>query len=125
MLSKLYQKNVKISNPFCSIVDKKTQIIQKKTKADYAIHFNDVATLLAVLLLPQLSLQIKNKQKKLRACRSLKAYLARQYVLLSWQHKLSFTTTVISYSRFSRSAEVVRSLADRDAISFLCTGMKN
>ena len=38
---------------------------KNKTKTDYVIHFSNEATLLAVLLLLQLSLQIKNKLKKL------------------------------------------------------------
>ena len=55
-------KNAKISNPFCSIVDKKQH---KETKTDYTIFSKNVATLLAVLLLSQHSHQIKNKHKKL------------------------------------------------------------
>ena len=59
-------KTLKISKSFCSIVDKKAQKnTKKKKKTDYAMHFNDVATLLAAQLLSQLSLQIKKKQQKL------------------------------------------------------------
>ena len=47
---KVILKSGKISNPFCSIVDKKAQKIQKKSKTDHVNHFNNVATLLLVLL---------------------------------------------------------------------------
>ena len=54
---------------------------KQKKKTDYAIHLNDVATLLTVLLLLQLSLQIKNKQKK---AKSFKAWgILNVYRLLS------------------------------------------
>ena len=91
-------KNVKISNPFCSIVDKKTK------KTDYAIHSNNVATLLAVLLLSQLSLQIKNKHKKL-------SNLGNFELVLS---KASCAGFLVAPTFF-----------DRKVISFLCNAIKN
>ena len=103
MFSKLYQENKKCKN-FKPIL---LYCGQKKTKTDYAIHFNNEATLLAVQLLSQLSLQIKNKHKKLSSLGNFEYVLSKAVcaAFLAAQ-TFSFTTTVISCLRFSNSAEV-------------------
>ena len=89
-------KNVKISNPFCSIVDKNHKNTLKTT-TDYAVHFNDVATQLAALLILQLSLQIKNKKKKLLNLGNFECVLSKEVcaAFLAAQ-TFSFAATVIS-----------------------------
>ena len=74
----------------------------------YAPDSNNVATLLAELLLSQLSLQIKNNHKKLSSLGNFEFVLSKAvYVAFLAAQTFSFTATVNLYSRFSCSVEFV------------------
>ena len=110
--SYIKKKMQKFQSYFALLLTKKNTKNTKKAKTNYAIHSNNVATLLAVLpvvlLLLQLFLQIKNKHKKLSSLGNLEFALSKAVNAAFFAAQtFSFTAAVISCLRFSRSIEVV------------------
>ena len=130
MFSNFYVKSYKCKNfkpnlLYCWQNNKKyTKKNKQKTKANYAIYSNNMATLLAVLLLLQLSHQIKSKRKKPLNSGNFELILSKA-VCAAFLAPLtfSFSATIISTLRWSRrvtklTEKLSRSCVMRKKIEF-------